>query len=194
MLEKILTQRNVSLKVKITIKSLVSAGLVTLACVLPQLVHLIAGAVGGVQWLPMYLPVVLAGCLLGTWWGLGVGIMSPIVSFLFTSLFGNPMPVLDRLPFMICELAMFAFVSGLFSKYILKNVLWAFPAVLFAEVIGRSFFLLLVLIFDSVTSLSISMVWAQVQTGMLAVILQSIIVPLIVIALSTLIKRDGANE
>ena len=67
MLESVLARRGASLKVKITVKSLVALGVVALAVLLPQLVHLAAGASGGVRLLPMYLPVLLGGCLLGTW-------------------------------------------------------------------------------------------------------------------------------
>ena len=57
MIEQALTRRNCSLKVKVTVKGLISLGLAALAVVLPQLVHLALGQAGGVQWLPMYLPV-----------------------------------------------------------------------------------------------------------------------------------------
>lgn len=70
MLENALVRRNCSLRVKITVKTLVSAGIVVLAVLLPQLVHLAAGQAGGVRWLPMYLPVLLGGCLLGWGWGI----------------------------------------------------------------------------------------------------------------------------
>ena len=66
MLENALTKKGYSLKLKITIKSLVSLGIIALAVALPQIVHAILGAPGGVQWLPMYLPVLLGGCLLGS--------------------------------------------------------------------------------------------------------------------------------
>lgn len=127
MLESVLVRKNATVKTKITVKGIVAVSLVALAVVLPQLVHLIGGAPGGAKWLPMYLPVLLAGCLLGTYWGLGVGVASPIVSFLITSAFGNPMPLASRLPFMIVELAVFAAVSGLFGKKIYDNVWLAFP-------------------------------------------------------------------
>ena len=128
MLENVLARYNVSFKIRITVKSLVSAGIVALAVLLPQLVHLAFGQAGGVQWLPMYLPVLLGGCLLGTWWGLGVGVAAPLVSFAITSAMGNAMPAASRLPFMVAELAVFAAVSGLFSKKIAANGWMAFPA------------------------------------------------------------------
>lgn len=192
MIENVLTKKQLTLKAKLTVKSLISLGIIVLAVVLPQLVHLVAGAQGGVQWLPMYLPVLLGGCLLGTYWGLGLGVAAPLASFLVTSAFGNPMPAAARLPFMIAELAVFAGVSGLFSKHITKNAWIAFPAVLFAEVAGRSVFMLLVLIFQSVTPFTPAVIREQIQAGLLALVLQALIVPAIVIGLQYLLdaKHD----
>ena len=190
MIENVLVRRNLSLKLKITVKSLISAGIVALAVILPQLVHLIAGQPGGVLWLPMYLPVLLGGCLLGWAWGLGVGIASPIVSFLITLAFGNPMPALARLPFMMAELAVFAAVSGLFFKKIAANGWMAFPAVLLAQVSGRAVFMFLVLIFQSVTPFTPALIWSQIQTGLLGLVLQAVIVPFIVMGLKLLLDRD----
>ena len=190
MIENVLVRKNLSLKVKITVKSLISAGIIALAVILPQLVHLALGQPGGVQWLPMYLPVLIGGCLLGWAWGLGVGIASPVVSFLITLAFGNPMPALARLPFMMAELAVFAAVSGLFSKKIAANAWMAFPAVLLAQVSGRAVFMLLVLIFQSVTPFTPAIIWSQIQTGLLGLVLQAVIVPFIVMVLKFLLDRD----
>ena len=85
MLESILVKKQVKTKTKITIKTLISAGLIAMAVILPQIVHLVAGAQGGMVWLPMYLPILIGGALLGVKWGLGVAIVSPILSFLITS-------------------------------------------------------------------------------------------------------------
>lgn len=73
MLENVLERKKCSLSVKITVKTLVSALIIALAVALPQLVHLAAGSEGGMRYLPMYLPVLMGGCLLGVWWGIGVG-------------------------------------------------------------------------------------------------------------------------
>lgn len=190
MLNSVLARKNASLKTKITVKSIVAVSLVVLAVALPQFVHLVGGASAGVKWLPMYLPVLVAGCLLGFKWGLGVGIMSPIVSYLITLAFGNPMPALARLPFMIVELAVFASVSGVFGKKIFDNGALAFPAVLLACIAGRTSFVILSTIFGSAVGLPVATVWAQIQTGMIGLIAQAVIVPFIVIGLNVLLRRD----
>ena len=190
MIESVLAKRSAKVSTKITVKSLISVGVVALAVLLPQLVHLVAGASGGVQWLPMYLPVLLGGCLLGWKWGLGVGVLSPLVSFAITSLAGNAMPAAGRLPYMMAELAAFAAVSGLFSKRIAANGWMAFPAVLLAQVSGRAVFLALAAIFQGVSALSAAAVWSQIQAGLLGMVLQAVLVPVIVMGLRALLLRD----
>ncbi len=190
MIESVLARHNVKPGVKIAVKTLISAGVIALAVILPQIVHLFAGAQGGVQWLPMYLPVLLGGCLLGWRWGLGVGLLSPLVSFAFTSLAGNAMPAAARLPYMMAELAAFAVVSGLFSEKIARNGWMAFPAVLLAQVSGRLFFLALAAAFQGVSSLSAAVVWSQIQAGLLGLVLQAVVVPFLVMGLRALMNRD----
>ena len=190
MVESALTKRKISFRLKITVKSLISAGIIALAVILPQFVHLFAGAQGGVRWLPMYLPVLLGGCLLGWSWGLGIGVLSPLTSFFITSAFGNPMPIAARLPFMMIELAIFAGISGLFSKKIVKNAWIAFPAVLLAQLAGRSAFMILVLLLQSVIPFTPAVIWGQIQAGLSGMLLQSLIVPLTVIGLKRLLVKD----
>lgn len=190
MLEQVMRERSCSLKVKLTVKGLVSFGLIVLAVLLPQLVHLTLGQAGGVRWLPMYLPVLLAGCLLGVRWGMGVGVLSPVVSFALTSLWGDPMPAAARLPFMMAELCVFAAVSGIFSKQIAKNGWMAFPAVLLGAVAGRAFFLLLAVLFQSVAPFTVEIVLSQIETGLSGLVLQAAMVPLLVMGLRALIQRE----
>lgn len=193
MIENVLVRKNLSFKLKIAVKTIISAGIVALAVILPQLVHLAYGQAGGVQWLPMYLPVLIGGCILGWKWGLGIGIASPIVSFLITSALGNPMPALARLPFMAAELAVFAAVSGSFAKKISVNGWMTFPAVLLAQVAGRSVFMLLAILFQSITPFTPAIIWAQIQSGLLAMVLQAVIVPFIVMDLKFILDKN-ANE
>ncbi len=191
MIESVLTRKHARSGVKIAVKTLISAGIIALAVILPQLVHLAAGAQGGAAWLPMYLPVLLGGCLLGWKWGLGVGILSPLVSFAVTSIGGNAMPAASRLPYMIAELAVFAAVSGLFSRKIAENGWMAFPAVLLAQVAGRLFFLLTAAIFQSVSPLSAAAVWSQIRAGLLGMVLQAVVVPFLVMGLRLLLKEKN---
>lgn len=191
MLENALTRKNVTAKKRLTLNAALSAGLVALAVLLPQIVHIAMGQPGGIQLLPMYLPVLMGGCLLGCKWAVAVGVLSPVVSFALTSLAGSPMPALPRLPFMVAELAVFAAVSGLFSKKIYENGLWAFPAVILAQLSGRAVFLGLVAVFQGVVPFTTEMIWSQILTGMTGIAVQAVLVPLIIIAIrAILVKND----
>lgn len=191
MLESILVKKQVKTKTKITIKTLISAGLIAMAVILPQIVHLVAGAQGGMVWLPMYLQILIGGALLGVKWGLGVAIVSPILSFLITSAISSPMPALSRLPFMIAELCVFALVSGMFSKAISKRTWMIIPAMLSAIVAGRLSFLALVAIFDSVSSLSVGLVYDQILMSWPGIILSLVLVPLIIFILNKLLNKES---
>lgn len=191
MLENVLTKQNITTQKRLTLNAVLSVGLIALAVVLPQIVHIALGQPGGVQLLPMYLPVLIGGCLLGSKWALAVGVLSPAVSFAITSLMGSAMPALPRLPFMMAELAVFALVSGLFSKKIYENGLWAFPAVILAQLVGRAVFLGLVAIFQSIAPFSVEMIRGQIVSGWLGLLIQAIAVPLLIIALrAILVKND----
>ena len=112
MIENVLERKHASLSVKITVKTLVAALVVALAVTLPQIAHIAFGQKAGVTLLPMYLPVLLGGCLMGAGWGIGIGLASPLVSFIITSAAGSAMPAAARLPFMMAELAVFAAVRS----------------------------------------------------------------------------------
>lgn len=194
MIENALRSRQVSFKLGITVKALISAGIVALAVLLPQLAHLALGEQAGMRFLPMYLPVLLGGCLLGWQWGLGIGLLSPLVSYLITSAAGVPMPALARLPFMMAELAVFAVVCGVFSDKIAKNDLMAFPAVLLAQLGGRSVFLLSAAAFSGVSPLNAAMVWSQIQTGFAGLLIQAVLAPVIIIGLKALMDKSGSGK
>lgn len=189
MLNAVLAKR--SLAVRLTVKSAISVLLVVLSVGLPQVAHLIGGASAGAVWMPMYLPALLAGCLLGWQWGLGVGIIAPIASFGFTTLaLGSAMPALARLPYMTLELAAFGAVSGLFAKHIEKNVYVSFPAVLLAQVAGRVVYV----IYNLIAGESFAHLWSAVQTSFTGLFIQALLAPAIVIVLSAILKRDRKEK
>ena len=194
MIENALRSRQVSFKLGITVKALISAGTVALAVLLPQLAHLALGEQAGMRFLPMYLPVLLGGCLLGWQWGLGIGLLSPLVSYLITAAAGSPMPALARMPFMMAELAVFAVVCGVFSDKIARNGLMAFPAVLLAQLGGRSVFLLSAAAFSGVSPLNAAMVWGQIQTGFAGLLIQAVLAPVIIIGLKALTDKSGSGK
>ena len=183
MIDGILAKRNASTKACITVKTLISLVVIAMAVALPQILHVATGAAGGVKWLPMYLPVIIGACVLGAKWGAVAAVLSPITSFLLTSAFSSPMPAAARLPFMAAELAVMALIAGSFSSLIVKNAAWSIAATAAALVIGRAFFLLLVVIFQSVTPFTPAVIWGQI-----------VIVPIFVFLFSPALKGDRSRD
>ena len=194
MVESALVKSGAVASRKITVKALVSLGIVALAVALPQFAHLVAGAAAGVAWLPMYLPVLLGGCLMGPVWGAVIGMASPLVSYLLTSAMGSPMPAAARLPFMMLELAIFAAVSGAFSHKIEQNTWYVIPAVLLAMLAGRGAFLLAVALTQGSTPFTTAMIWGQIKTGINGLVLQTIAVPLMVVGIKALLHCEDAHH
>lgn len=179
--------RGKSAAVRLTVKGTVAVLLIVMAAALPQIAHMPGGSAAGAVWLPMYAPALLAGCLLGWQWGLGVGMLSPVASFAFTSLFlGSAMPAAARLPYMIVELGVFGLISGLFAKRIERNALWAFPAVICAQISGRFIYFVAAVIFGQ----GANEVWSAIYSGLAGLYVQAAIVPVIVLLLSMAIKHD----
>ncbi|MEG0831770.1 MAG: ECF transporter S component, partial [Acidaminococcaceae bacterium] len=89
-----------------TQKMVWSAVCVALGLVFPLVFHLFGGA--GAIFLPMHLPVLLAGFILGERSGALVGIVTPLLSSFWT---GMP-PLLPVLPVMVVELGVYGYVAG----------------------------------------------------------------------------------
>ena len=87
--------------------------LLAAAVLLPQVFHLIGGPALGTIFLPMHIPVLLAGFIVGPVGALIVGILSPICSFIYT---GGMMPAIPMLYLMIVELGLYGLAIGLMRQ------------------------------------------------------------------------------
>ena len=191
MIDSALKARNASLKVKLTVKSAVSIGLIALAVVLPLIFHAAFGAAGGQKWLPIYLPIMIGGCLLGVGWGAGVGALAPIASFAVTSAFGIAMPTATRLPYMVAELAVFGAVGGLFSRVVYGKPWTAVFAVLVSAVAGRAAFMTVAAVFQTVSPITAQAAWSQIQAGLVGLAVQSAVAIAAVIITAVALKKSG---
>ena len=98
-----------------TRKLVLTALFIAIGVVLPQAFHAIPNA--GSIFLPMHIPVLIAGFAVGPLFGAICGILTPILSHL---IFG--MPPAMMLAQMICELAVYGFMTGLLNSLIkIKN-------------------------------------------------------------------------
>lgn len=107
---------------------------IALALVLPIAFHHIPD--GGRVFLPMHIPVLICGMLLGGTYGLICGIISPILS---SSLTGMPPAMI--LPAMTVELAIYGFLTGFLMKKLkqknCKDSIRIYLSLIIAMLIGR---------------------------------------------------------
>lgn len=164
------------------------------AVAIPQLFHYIGmitnvGSNFGATFLPMHFTIFLVGYFAGAWAGLAAGLASPAISFALTTAMGRPMPALALLPYMIVEVGVYGFTTGLFSQYFAKFKLPTIVTLLLAQVAGRAMravaILIGVFLFGAVlpgaaTPTDVSTIWTSIYVGLPGLILQWIIIPLTV--------------
>jgi len=121
---------------KKNVRNLVTAGLLlAFGLVFPQAFHMIPGA--GPIFLPMHIPVLMAGLILGWKYGLAVGVVTPILShFIFGMPPIAPMPMLQT---MIFELAAYGVVAGLLSQRVRTKSTYVnlYVSLIGAMIVGR---------------------------------------------------------
>lgn len=163
---------------KISVKAQVIGALIALvsAVALPQLVHVV-GAVSGMGTslgeilLPMHLPIILMGLLVGPYAAGTAGLLSPLVSFALTG-----MPTSVMLPFMMIELCVYGICAGL-----LRNVkLPVIAKVLIAQITGRAIRAAAIYIgfYAFNTAVQPAVILTSITAGLFGIILQLVIIPL----------------
>lgn len=157
-------------------KALMTAVMVGVAVILPQVCHLLGGQLGlgsqlGEMLLPMHLPVMLAGIFGGPAVGLLCGVASPLISAALT---GMPLPAV--LPFMMVELAVYGLTAGLLRR----NHLPTFVNVLLVQVAGRlarAAALALAVYGFGFDRLPISLIWTSIAAGLAGIFIQWSVLP-----------------
>ncbi len=94
-----------------TKKTVFSAIMVSVGILLPLVFHAIPNA--GAIFAPMHLPVLVAGFICGPLYGILVGLICPLLSFIMTG-----MPNAAYLPNMMVELFFYGGCTGLFFRLI----------------------------------------------------------------------------
>jgi len=169
------SRKNLSVKsqVIVTFIAIISA------VALPQILHLVGNVSGlgsavGEVFLPMHLPVMLVGLLAGKYVGAVAGFLSPIISFALTG-----MPRAALLPFMVIELCAYGLCAGIICNSKMPTVLKVFITQ-FAGRAVRALAIVVAFYGFSSTAVPISIIWNSIVTGLIGIILQLIILPLVV--------------
>lgn len=154
-----------------------------LGVLFPFLFHLLPAGSGEI-FLPMHIPVILAGLILGPSLGAAVGILTPLLN---TLIGGMPPPA--RLPFMMVELGVYALVAGLCYR---KIRLPLPAALLLTQFFGRLAYAFSLFVAGTLLSLPgaapIAAVTAAVK-GWPGILVQWLFIPLLMLAL----KKGGAR-
>ncbi len=165
-------------------KNLVKGALlVALGVIIPQIFHLIGGRATGTIFMPMHIPVLLAGFLIGPITGLYVGILAPVLSYLFTGM--PPIAPVPILPMMIFELAIYGLVSGILYNKLKINL---FVSLIGAMIAGRLAYGLTIYIMLTLFNINLPGPMAgpllaiveAVRGGIIGIVLQIIIIPVAV--------------
>ncbi len=139
----------------------------TLALVIPTITHRL-----GLNYLvaqPMHWMILFAGLTYGSFSGLILGALIPVVSFMISG-----MPVPAALPLMIPELAVYGFVTGL-----LKPKLTGFGSVAAGLIAGKIVYLALIALTGKLNLPVMEFVQKTWTPGLIAIILQIALLPVV---------------
>lgn len=160
-------------------KQLVLSGVfIALGIVLPMAFHLFGG--GGPMFLPMHIPVLLAGFFLSMPYAIAVGIITPLLSSLFT---GMP-PMFPVLPYMMLELATYAcMVSFLYQKKGLNVYISLIGSMIAGRIMAGLGVWILAQFFAAKMPGPIVFITGAISKGLPGIIIQIIFIPILIIAL-----------
>lgn len=156
----------------------------TLGIVIPQSFHILGGTGLGSIVLPMHIPVIIGGMLLGPLPGLIIGFLSVVIGFMLG------MPSLPIAPFMLIELSVYGFVVGYLS--FLKKIN-PYICLIITMVIGRLASSISMNIAIHLFGFNLPPVFGTITIfvmGIPGVIFQLIIIPPLVCLLRRVVKID----
>ena len=141
----------------------------------------------GRMFLPMHIPVLLGGFLVGPQCGLIVGLLAPVLSHFLTG-----MPPTYAVPLMTLELPIYGLIAGLAYRRLRLNI---YVALIASMLFGRLMFalglLLLGMIMDlPYTAAAFFSSGGAVVTGVPGLVIQIVIIPIIVAAV---VRRQASS-
>ena len=160
-------------------RAMITAVCIALCVVLPMAFHAIANA--GPIFLPMHIPVLLAGFLCGPWWAMVVGLVAPMLRH---SLFLMP-PLVTAIA-MSFELAAYGLFSGLLYRLLPKKTVNIYVSLIGAMILGRIVWGIAMVVISGVTGSAFT--WSAFMAGALlnaipGIILHIVLIPILVMAL-----------
>jgi hypothetical protein len=165
-------------------KMVLTMGLIVASILLPQVFH--SFGMAGPIFLPMHIPVLLTGYLLGPKCGIVAGMLSPIIS---TYLTGMPAQF-PMMPIMVFELGTYGFVSGLLSKHTkLPSLVNLFITMIAGRISYAIIYTAIKTFLLPTISENIS-AWGAFVTGLPGIAIQLIVVTLVI----AIMKKRGISD
>ncbi|SCM83219.1 conserved membrane hypothetical protein [uncultured Sporomusa sp.] len=172
-----------------TQKMIGSSMFIALGVLIPMVFHVLLPAVFhfyglGAVLLPMHIPVLMAGLLLGSKAGLTVGIITPLISNLLTSM----PPLVPMLPIMMLELPVYGICCGYFYRKMNFSLLWSLAIAL---IVGRLASVVAVFLLTAAVNINIEplpFITGIIITGIPGLVIQLLFVPLMVRKLEHVLK------
>lgn len=170
------------------VKKIAMGGLlIAFAILIPQAFHLSGIPKSGQIFLPMHIPVLIGGFVLGPLFGAIVGLVSPIISTMITG-----MPDMSRLPFMMLELCSYALAAGVMYNALgfRKRKFGAYISLVTAMIAGRLVYALSLLTASQLLGIECGGIMAAVNatvSGIIGIAIQLVFIPPVIYAL----ERSG---
>ena len=168
-----------------TKKMVFGAVCIAFGLVLPVVFHLFGAA--GAVFLPMHIPVLLAGFCLGRRGGVLVGVLTPFLSSMLTSM----PPLFPVMPIMVVELSVYGLAAGYFYQSLKMNT---YAALALTLTCGRIAAMLGAFLLMTVLKVKLSpliYVTGALITGLPGIIIQFLVMPILVMSLEKIIKLRG---
>lgn len=158
-----------------------------LSLLLPQIFHMIGMQQAGQIFLPMHIPVLMAGMVLGWQYGALLGLLAPLISCLLTG-----MPNASRVVFMMAELMSYGLISGLLYQqlHLKDQLLGGYLSLISAMIGGRLVYGLVLTLTAALFRIDMGgfpAVWAALVTGIPGIITQLVFLP----ALVRVVEKGG---
>lgn len=139
---------------------------------LPRIFHVLAGSSAGATFLPMHICVLIAALVFGCFSATTVAGVSVLFSYLLTG-----MPSIERLPYMLMELVLYAVILGLLNKKFSPYI-----SLIGTILLGRIVYAGILFLAGNVFGFSLAglmNVWQAAITGIYGIAIQLIFVPVI---------------
>lgn len=176
------------------LRSMITAGvLIAMGILLPMVFHGIPNA--GSIFLPMHIPVLLAGLLLSWPYALAVGILTPVLSSLLTGM--PPMAPVPMAVIMTFELAVYALVTSMMARLVKANKPWTvLYALVPAMVAGRLVAGIVVWVLVGLVGIQMKSPWLFMSggfvTGLPGLAIQIVLIPTLYYLLHRALPRQMA--